>query len=132
MWDGELTSHVITPTLLFDVDPALWTRLCAQVFDCPLRLFVLAFLGFVAVAVRVPGTVAGQTEFVGAVRAGCLVGAVLGFGRLRVRAAAGFSGEVDTALWVEAGNVGWRGGEEVLGDCGVPSDVVSRRLYVTE
>lgn len=123
---------MITPTLLFDVDAALWTRLCAHVFDCLLRLFVFAFFGFVAVAVLVPGTVAGQTEFVGAVRAGRLVGAVLGCGRFRVRTAAGFSGEVDAALWVEAGDVGWRGGEEVLGDCCVPSDVVSGRLYVTE
>lgn len=71
-----------------------------------------------------------------AVWAGCLVNAGVLLLGLGLRIAAGrlvfattfFSGEVDTALWVETGDVGCVCGEEMLGDGCVPS-VCRQCLY---
>lgn len=122
-----LTVHVVASTLLLDIDAALRTRLCAQLLDRLLGLLVLAALCAVARA-RVPRAVAGQAELVVAVWAGCLVGfglLLLGFGlglaaRGLVLAPTVFRGEVDAAIWVEAGDVRCIGGEEVLGDRSIP------------
>lgn len=115
-----LTVHVVASTLLLDIDAALGTRLCAQLLDRLLGLLILAALCAVARS-RVPGAVAGQAELVVTVWAGCLVGfglLLLGFGLVLTSTV--FGGEVDAAIWVEAGDVRCICGEEVLGDRSIP------------
>jgi hypothetical protein len=125
-----LTVHVVTTTSLLDVDTALGARLCAELLDGLLGLLVLLPL-YAAAGAGVPGAVAGQTELVVAVWAGCLIhvglllclfglGLGLATGSL-VLGTAVFGGEVDTAFWVETGHVRSVSSEEMLGDRGVPS-----------
>lgn len=109
-----LTMHVITSTILLDIDTAARARLRAHTLDCRLGLLVLCIPILVAAAGRVPGPVAGKAEFVCAVWAfGLLFGLSL--------TTAVFDGEVATASGIQTGDEALTRSEVVLNEGFVPA-----------
>jgi hypothetical protein len=62
--------HVVASAVLFNVETAFGTGLCAEFLDLLYALGFFKFGGFAAPSIGVPGAVAGQAELVVAVRAG--------------------------------------------------------------
>jgi len=74
-----LTLHVIAPTKLLNIHSALWTGLRAHLLDGRYRLGVFCLLRLVASApaMRIPGSVALEADFILTVRASDGISAVL-------------------------------------------------------
>jgi hypothetical protein len=90
---GTITRHVVAAPAFLDVDAALLALLCAKSLYFLDRVFVILLFRFAATSRCVPGTVAGETEFVIAVwTRDRLLGVALGY------ALAGFDRKIIAVL----------------------------------